>query len=108
LIAAEAWRDEPAIVAGVGPQLRLFCVYGEDAIVGEDINEDPVSWSPTDGNWTMVMPCPSQDLAWVHDAAADVSARLQIVELTAAREAATVPPTASGAPSIDVEEFLRG
>jgi hypothetical protein len=108
LIAAEGWRDAPAVVSGVGPQLRVYCLYGEDAILGEDTNEDALSWSPTDGDWTMAMPCPSPDLGWVRDAAAELSARLEIVELTTAREAATAPSSDSSGLSIDVAEFLRG
>jgi hypothetical protein len=44
----------------------------------------------------------------VRDAAAELSARLEIVELTTAREAATAPSSDSSGLSIDVAEFLRG
>lgn len=65
LIAAEAMRDSPIVVHGVGPRLRIYCLYDEEAILGEGLNEDSLSWCPTDGNWAMSLPCSSEDLSWV-------------------------------------------
>ncbi len=108
LIAAEAWGATPVIVSGVGPQLRIYCSYGEDAILGEDTNEESLSWAPTEGDWRIEMPCPPEDLEWVKAALADCSARLEAVDMTTKRGSATLEAAASPVPTIDVEAFLRG
>lgn len=108
LIAAEAWRAMPLIVSGVGPQLRIYCLYGEDAILGEDTSEAGLSWSPTDGDWRMEIPCPPEDLDWVTAAIADVSPRIEVVDNSVKRESAAAEPAAGAAPAIDAEAFLRG
>lgn len=35
LIASEAAKDSPIVVYGSGPRIRIYCLYGEDAIVGD-------------------------------------------------------------------------
>ena len=80
LIAAEAWSGSPAVFAGVGPQLRIYCLHGEDAIVGEDSNEDSIAWSPTDGDWHLTVPCPPEDVEWVRDALAAKTERVTVSE----------------------------
>ncbi len=109
LIAAEAWRVSPLILAGVGPQLRIYCLHGEDAIVGDDINEESLAWSPTGGGWAMEMPCPPEDLEWLSAATAEVSARVTVVDVTAKRALAITEAGASEpVVEIDKEAFLRG
>lgn len=107
LIAAEAWGKTAAVVFGVGPQLRIYCLYGEDAIVGDEANEDGLSWSPTDGDWSMELPSPAEDLEWVQSALAESSDRISAVATTAQRVVAAAEGTAS-VPEIDAEGFLRG
>src|SRR6266567_245071 len=51
LIAEEAFRDAPAVVRGKGPRVRLYCLYNEDAISGEDASEAPLATVPTEGEW---------------------------------------------------------
>jgi hypothetical protein len=108
LIAAEAWRSSPLIVAGVGPQLRIYCLHGEDAIVGDDINEDSLAWSPTDGDWKMEMPCPPEDIEWLSAAAAEVTSRVTVLDATVKR-ARTMTEGEVSEPimEIDTEVFLR-
>lgn len=109
LVAAEAWRASPLIVAGIGPQLRIYCLHGEDAIVGDDINEDNLSWSPTDGDWAMEMPCPPEDIEWVSAAAAEVSGRVTVIDATVKRtRVMTQGQVSKPAMEIDTEAFLRG
>ncbi len=108
LIAAEAWGLTPLIVSGVGPQLRIYCLYGEDAILGEDANEDALTWSPTDGDWRMEIPCPPADVEWVTSALAAVSSRFTVIDNTVTREAAIVDSAVAAVPAIDEQAFLRG
>jgi hypothetical protein len=65
LIADEAPRKYPIVVVGTGPRLRVYCLYDEDAIDGEDAKEDTLSWSPTKAGWKAYLPCPTADVSWV-------------------------------------------
>src|SRR4030042_4455501 len=67
LITDEAMKDVPIVVYGVGPRIRIYCLYGEDAITAEKVNEARLPSSPTDGDWTMSLPCPAEDLDWVQE-----------------------------------------
>lgn len=110
LIAEEAMRDSPIVIYGTGPRLRIYCLYDEEAILGEGQNEDALSWCPTDGNWAMSLPCPSEDLPWVTAALARSSSRVT------ARDLAEVAPTGGGEQAsaargelgvVDLGAFLR-
>ncbi|MGO9791254.1 MAG: hypothetical protein ACLP8S_17690 [Solirubrobacteraceae bacterium] len=109
LIAAEAWPATPLIFSQVGPQLRIYTLHGEDAIVGDGINEDSLAWSPTEGDWALEMPCPHEDVEWVAAAAAEISTRLTVVDATVRRATETTEVTAGiTVGEIDTEAFLRG
>lgn len=81
LIADETPRESPIVVTGVGPRLRIYCLYGEDAVIGEDGNESPLTWSPTDGNWKMWLPAFGEDLEWVKREFAKRGPRIVAYEL---------------------------
>lgn len=76
LIADEAPKNAPMVVAGNGPRLRIYCLYDEEAILAEDKNEDALSWNPTEGSWGMRLPCPGEDLESVQAALRKRSARV--------------------------------
>jgi hypothetical protein len=65
LIADHAPEQSPIVLAGCGPRLRIYCVYGDDAVTGEGGNEERLSWDPTDGDWIMSLPASREDIAWV-------------------------------------------
>jgi len=65
IIASEALKDDPLVFFGGGPRLRIYCLYGEEAIGGDDENESSLAFVPTDGDWRMSVPCLPEDLAWV-------------------------------------------
>jgi hypothetical protein len=64
-IADEALASDPVVVYGLGPQLRIYALYGDLAIEGDGANESPLSYAPTDGDWHMSIPCLPDDLEWV-------------------------------------------
>ena len=64
-IADEALASDPVVVYGAGPRLRVYALYGDAAIEGDAVNESPLSFVPTDGDWHMSIPCLSEDLDWV-------------------------------------------
>jgi hypothetical protein len=76
LIADEAFADAPAVVYGSGPRVRIYCVYGEDALSGESASETALTFIPTNGDWRMSLPCPPEDLEWVTAALKEKSTRV--------------------------------
>jgi hypothetical protein len=106
LIAAEALKESPAVMWGVGPRLRMYTLHGDAAVDGEDMREDPLTWSPTQGEWHLSLPCPDEDLKWVSKALAAVSSRITARSL--AESAPSDEPSPKAAPlSIDIGEFSR-
>jgi hypothetical protein len=76
LIADEAFANEPGVVYGSGPRVRLYCLYGEAAISGDRANEFALAFNPTEGDWRMSLPCPADDLDWVRKALKKQSSRI--------------------------------
>lgn len=106
-ISSEAPRDDAFIVFGNGPRVRVYCVFGDDAITGDDVDEDAFQKAPTEGAWAMSIPCPLEDLKWSRARLAAVSTRV-----TARATGQDVPDGSSksesaGQAGINVEEFLR-
>jgi hypothetical protein len=73
LITDEALASDPLVVFGAGPRLRVYCVYGDAAIAGDEVNESALSFVPTAAGWRMSLPCPEEDLEWVERSLARVS-----------------------------------
>lgn len=67
LISREAMTS-PIVVWGAGPRVRIYCLYNDKAVEGDDANETALSFDPTDGDWHMSLPCPAEDLSWVKNA----------------------------------------
>src|SRR6185437_4606753 len=63
-IASEAPKDDGFIIHGNGPQVRVYCVFGDEAVSGDGVNEDALQASPTEGDWQMSVPCLQEDLDW--------------------------------------------
>jgi hypothetical protein len=105
LIAAEAPKDDKIVVWGGGPRVRISCIYDDDAITGDGANETKLTRSPTDGDWSMSLPCPEEDLTWVKAALAKKATRV-----TARKLGEKLDADESGSASavtIDKETFLR-
>lgn len=110
LIAAEAMRDSPLVVHGVGSRLRVYCLYDEDAIAADGASEGALTWQPTAGDWHMSLPAPEEDLEWVHKALSARSARVTARDMadgdvqddvmSERKKASTLGP-------IDLDSFLR-
>lgn len=76
LISSEAPSDDAIVVWGSGPRVRVYCLFGEDAITGEDKAEAALATCPTEGDWFMSLPCPEEDLGWVQKELATRSKRI--------------------------------
>ena len=68
LITEKALRDSAITVECDGPRTRIYCLYDEDAIDGSDAKEDALGYDPLAGDWSLSLPCPADDLAWVQRA----------------------------------------
>lgn len=67
VIASEAPGNAPIIVSGVGDQVRIYCLFGDEAVVGDNASESPLAWDPTNGDWAMSLPCDADDLEWIRE-----------------------------------------
>jgi hypothetical protein len=106
LIADETPKESPIVVAGVGPRLRIYCLYDEDAVTGEDADETALSWNPTDGKWKMWLPAAREDLDWVQRELAKHGSRIVAYELEKGEpEGAAARPEGRQAIAINVEAF---
>lgn len=59
IITEKILEEHPVVVRGVsGPRLRVYCVYDDDALDEDKLNEEPLTWSPTadDGSWRVALP----------------------------------------------------
>lgn len=58
----------PIVFTGKGPRLRIYCVYGEDALLDDNCNEESLVQCPTVEDWHTYLPCAQGDLAWITEA----------------------------------------
>ncbi len=108
LIARETIIDATIIVHGNGPRVRIYCLHGTDAMVGDDANEQALGFHPTAGDWKMSLPCPAEDLQWVQEELSTISTRIAARDATEkAKVEKERTKVASNEATIDVEEFLR-
>ena len=106
LIASEAVKDAPIVIYGSGPRIRIYCLYGENAIVGEDANESEIISNPTSGDWAMSLPCPEYDLDWVQTTLKNRSGRITARDMNTSISIEEDNSSKNSA-SIDMEAFLR-
>lgn len=81
LINDEAFTNSPMSLKNDGPRLRVYCVYGDDAIAGENVNEAALSWDPTKGDWIAYLPCLTDDFAMMEKSIKGKSAHFKIYDV---------------------------
>lgn len=64
IITDEHPAKRAIMLEGVGAQLRIYLRYGMKALE-EGAKVDSLMWNPTDGDWTMHVPCDDENIAWV-------------------------------------------
>jgi hypothetical protein len=108
-IASETIKDAPIVIWGSGPRVRIYGVFGEDAIIGDGINEDGLVSTPTDGDWRMSIPCTPEDADWCRKKLAELSQRISARSLADDVDDDEGAGTAAKAAAltIDVGEFLK-
>lgn len=109
LITDEHPAARPIVLEGVGPQLRIYCQYGMEAIEGGSA-VDALGWNPTAGDWIMHIPCDSEDMAWVTASLAKTSPRIRVFDVAKEERAKTEECSAADKASrpIIVEWNLKG
>ena len=63
-IASEVLKDDAFVLYATGPRIRVYCLYDDDAISGEDASEGELSETPTDGDWRLSIPVLEEDFEW--------------------------------------------
>jgi hypothetical protein len=107
LIASGAPKNDKMVVWGCGPRVRINCIYDEDAITGDNANEQKLAKSPTDGDWSMSLPCPEEDLTWVKAALVKKSKRVTARKLGEKLDTDADEGESATSAIIDKEAFLR-
>ena len=77
-ITDEVVCDDPIVVYGAGPRLRIYALYGDDAVEGARTSESPLSYVPTEGDWHMSIPCGQDDLEWLERSLAAATRRVTV------------------------------
>ena len=108
LITHEAMTS-PIVVFGSGPRVRIYCLYNDDAIEGDDANEGSLAFNPTAGHWKMSLPCPLDDLDWVQSALRGKSARITARDMNTSVDEVGKDASSESATreAIDVEAFFK-
>ena len=108
LIASEAPANDAIYVYGNGPQVRLYCLFGDDAVSGDGVNEEAFSEAPTEGDWRMSLPCLAEDLAWTQKTLKSLSSRITARAVGEDMEyEKTKNAQGSTALVLDLKEFLK-
>jgi hypothetical protein len=108
VITDEHPGTKPIVFEGVGPQLRVFFRYGLKAIEEGD-TVDALTWNPTAGDWSMRLPCDSENIDWVRKALAKTSRRITVFDIaTEERTADAETVAAASARGIEVDWNLKG
>jgi hypothetical protein len=83
IIADKHPAQRAVVLEGVGPQLRIYCRYGLDAIE-EGGAVDALTWNPTAGDWVMHVPCDAQNMDWVRKSLSETSPRIRVFDVDSA------------------------
>lgn len=109
IISTESPKDVAMVVSGKGPRVRMYCLYNDDAISGDDANESALAGCPTDGDWVMSLPADADDVAWIKDALAKKSTHVKVREKSEAFDDGEEQSkqAASSEAVINMEAFVR-
>jgi hypothetical protein len=109
LIASEAMKDAAIVCNGTGPKVRVYCLYGEEAITGDDANESELQQCPSDKDWKLSVPCPANDLEWVSRSLKEKSSRITARDLSEplGPKGEQAQESKSDSAVVNTEAFLR-
>lgn len=79
LINSEASAKEPIVISGAGPRVKIYCLFGDDAIDAEDSCEDALVQNPfSSSDWHVYLPCPDDEMKWMEPAVKNSSTRFTV------------------------------
>lgn len=78
LIATELCKTHPIISSGAGDQIRIYCVYDEDALNEDNANEAALAFDATSKNWRVSIPTETEDISWSKTELAKLSKRITV------------------------------
>lgn len=107
LIASDIMKEHPFVMVGAGPRLRVYCLYDEDAISGDDKNEDPLGWDPTEGDWAAYLPCTPEGLDFFKGTLKKKTSRILCYDAKEGILEQEQPEARSERLTIDVEGFKK-
>lgn len=107
LIARESVKDAAIVVYGSGPRVRIYCLYGEDAITGDDACEQLLASDVMTGNWHLSLPCPADDLEWVQSALQKKGTKISARDLNSDVDNESEPASKSAGLRVNKEAFFR-
>ena len=108
IISTESPKDSPIVVKGNGPRVRIYCLFDDNAVSGDDANESALAESPTIDEWTMSLPVDPEDVEWVKTTLANKTKKVTVREKGQSVDDTTDNQQAkSSEPSINMEAFLR-
>lgn len=105
-IASEAIKDDAIIVSGCGPQVRIYCAFGEAAVSGDGVDESAFKESPTGDGWQISIPCLPEDLEWTQKKLGSISTRITARALGEKAAPSDARAQNSVALTLNVTEFL--
>jgi hypothetical protein len=107
LITREAMTS-PIVLYGTGPRVRIYCLYNEDAVEGDEASESQLSFDATSGDWALSLPCPDEDLAWVQPALAAKCTRISARDMESpVEDDANSEKAVVSASEMDLEAFFK-
>ncbi len=107
IIAERAPKDSAIVVMCDGQRTRVYCLYDDDAIEGGDAKEDSLGYEPLKGNWTVSLPCPPDDLAWVQRELKAKSSRITARDQSSKLSESEDSQAKSQGLPLNVEAFLK-
>lgn len=82
VLAEQSAKDAAIVVSGDGPRTRIYCSYDDDSLDESEAKEDALGFDALIGNWSLSLPCPKDDLAWVQAALREKSSRITARDAT--------------------------
>ncbi|MBV7477647.1 hypothetical protein [Pseudomonas sp. PDM31] len=109
IIAEQAAKDAAIVITCDGPRTRIYCLYDDDALAVGDEKEDRLGHDALKGDWTVSLPCPEDDLAWVQRALKAKSSHITARDMTQSLgdESSGTQAAADSAFTVDVDRFLK-
>lgn len=109
IIAEQAAKDAAIVITCEGPRTRIYCLYDDEALAVGDEKEDRLGHDALKGDWTVSLPCPVDDLAWVQRALKAKSSRITARDMTQSlgSESSGSQAATDSAFTVDVDRFLK-